>query len=399
MAAARDSGGRPLSGPAAVVWSAAQEAYTDALSAASPALPAPLAARLGGDAAVTLLGAATQHEYSDFPSLALHVRFAAGGAGAELRFDYLSACVGWSGRAFRFSACWRPAPGPPDGPRASAGWRPLAVAWLQDPPATGLPAVDEHLNRPAEMALYDTAGLARPGEVGALRRAVLGEEEAAATCETRAALTDVTLLTLALTACGALGLDGSPCELYEGHVWHPSAEDEAAVPGAEETSWLVHALRAACGAAAPWDHRYVSYDGADVKEDWGEGVLMTWDRYGNGDPWAREEDGDDDDDDDDGDGRTVRAADGTPVRVEQLWDYVEAHGCLPFDDGRSGAAGAAARRAHATQPRAATREAARAALRELVKQAHAAHCAQRVEARVRERERTAPARGGKLPLL
>jgi hypothetical protein len=372
---------RLLSRSSALAWSAAQSAYAAALSAA--ALPAPLAARLSGGTALVRVSAHRKH--GDFQQLALHVRCAAGGAGADLRFDYYSAFNSWGGRAFRCSACWRALPAPPDGPRASLGWRLLAGAHTIDPPQTGLPAIDQHMQDAAELCLYDVAGLARAGELGALRSAIMGADEP---CNERAALSDLTLLTLALTACGALGLDDGDCNLDAGHVWHPDEEDLSAVPSAQPTSWLQHAARAACGAPAPWDARYVPYDATAVKEDWGEGVLMAWDRHGDGNPWER------DDEDEEDDGRTVRAVDGTAVRVEQLWDYVEAHGCLPFDDGRCSPFTQVSTMMM-TLPPCATPEAAQQQLREL----HARHCARCMEERARERARWAPARDGKLRLL
>jgi hypothetical protein len=393
-AAAAAAAVRPLSRSAALAWSAAQRAYADALSAASPPLPAPLAARMAGAVAL-VRAAARRDEDGDFRSLMLHASLAAGGGGGgsggggggvELRFDGW-----WSGHAYRAHACWRPLPAPPDGPRASLGWHLLCGTWQEGPPETGVPAVDRHANRPAALQVYDTAGLARAGELAALRAAVLGTNDDAA--DDRASLDDLTFVTLALTACGALGLHGAPCELGAGHVWEPEAEDVAAAPGAQPTSWVEHAVRCACGAPAPWDARYAPYDGGGaVKEDWGEGVLMAWDRHGGGDPWDR--------DGDDGDVRAVRTADGAAlVRVEQLWDYVDAYGCLPFDDGTHGAAGASARISHRSLPPAATPEASELLLRQLTATMHANECALRVAARARARARAVPAHGGKLPLL
>lgn len=305
------------------MWAAAQRAYARQCRA----LPAALSAQLAGCVSLLSAKAAFEDEddNADVSELSLRVRMAAGGPGAELRFGYTHA-VGWNKRAWRLRVGWRPLSTPPH------AWRWLALAWLDEPPVTGLALVDEHLNRPAQLEMYDTEALTA-AEVAALRAAIRGADEAPAE------LSDVALLTLALTACGALGLEDELDQcMVLGHTWE--AED---APTPQSTSWLEHALRAACGAPLPSDALYRGYDGADVKADWGEGVLVTWDRVGDGDPWAED-----------------------AVPAEGLWDHVEHHGCLPWDEGQ-----------YDTRPRSA--------------RSHQLSCAERVKARRREKRDARPA--------
>ena len=316
-----------LSSRGARLWAAAQRAYAEACSTLPPALSAQMVG------AVSLL-----HASSRSPSeLRLAVRLAAGGDGAELRFQHYHA-LGWDGRAWRLGVCWRPLPAPPNGAKTSRGWRPLALACIEDPPLTGLEHVDREMEEAEELEVYDTSGLTADA-VAALRIAVRSANEPP---EERAALSDVAFLTLALTACGALGLEAqsSGCNIVTGHTWPPPAQagfddsgcsdsegdgdakdgDNAvaddARPDIAHTGWLEHALRAACGAPSDTDAQYRGFDGAAVKTAWGKEVLALCF----------------DDCDEEGNlFEGVEQRGGVPP--EALWEYVEQHGCLPWDDG------------------------------------------------------------------
>ena len=163
--AAPAAGTQSMSSRGAKVWAAAQRAYAEACSA----LPPPLSAQMAGAASPVRVWVHTDYE------LKLIVRLAAGGDGAELRFGHTHG-LGWDGRAWALGVCWRPLPAPADGAKVSRGWRALALARTEDPPATGMPEVDTHMEGFEELEVYDTSGLT-PAAVAALRVAVRGANE------------------------------------------------------------------------------------------------------------------------------------------------------------------------------------------------------------------------------
>lgn len=87
--------------------------------------------------------------------------------------------------------------------------------------------------------------------VAAMRAALFGRSHARAPASQ--ALSDHGLVQIALAACGADGLPSS-LSVDIGHTWEPDEQQEA--QGAEPTTWLQHAARAAAGAPASYDHMY-----------------------------------------------------------------------------------------------------------------------------------------------
>lgn len=287
------------------VWRAVRSAFASRL--ASLRIAPPLAARLSDGLHGPLLLECEWEDSAALRSLSLAARLRAGGPGAELRMDYhRRERSSWV--EFSFSVSWRPLPAPPDARRRSRGWTRLARAHYEDAPRTGDAAVDENMYECIE--IDDASGLTAQ-QVARLRAAVLGAGE------TDAALSDVALLELALTSCGALGLESLQVEV--GHVWHPDAAQRALPLNAKRTSWLEHAVRAAAGAPAPADAHYKGFDIGAVKTEWGERVLehraYTVDDF---DPSGSDNDA---------------SRHGPAVPAAELWDWVDAHGRLPWGRG------------------------------------------------------------------
>ena len=141
---------------------------------------------------------------------------------------------------FEVALEWRP-----DGDDDEAPFTRLASAALSEPDGRG-----------KQVETHDVAGLT-PAANAAMRATLFGHNHAAVPAA--AALADHGLLQIALAACGAAGLSRM-LRVDVGYEWQP--DERAREQGAEPTTWLQHAARAAARAPAPYDRLYRGPPGA-----------------------------------------------------------------------------------------------------------------------------------------